>query len=918
MNNWIQAARQRERLRPRRGCLPSTCIPMLLLLGGLLVWAPMRADGQIFSISQIANTNVLVGMPITIQISITNTTGATSSLGWSLSSNPTTDASIAPTNTGPQDSTIFSWTPTQAVQVTFAVTAIQIGSQYANTMIFSVTATNSTSAGTPPYLALPFSTTNITFGMTLTLTAFATNTDGSANALTFSLGTNALAAGATIANSTPTNGLFQWTPSAAQTGFVYPMEVIVTEQTNPPLSTTQTLTVNVILTNNCVQYDQVLLAAANGGTVTLTNCPTLVVSDTIVVTASNVVLNGISNNVTIAGNNLMRLFTVLPGASLTLNGLTLLGGQSDNGGAIYNTAGGTVMLSNCVFAGNSAVGTSGTNGVDGDSDPNYGRNGTDASSGLAGVGGAILNLGALIANSCQFTNNRAAGGSGGNGGNGSSANYRGGNGGNGGAGALGFGGAIYSAGVFLSLNNCTFSGNTATGGSGGSGGTNGNPAGPFPGYQGTGGAGAEGSGAAVYSANSADMLNCIFSSNTAQGGNSAASGEAGGGHGVKGAPGGSSFGGGACLLGSGQLSDCGFTNNMATGGNGGNGGSGNYIGSRGGDGGGAVGGCLYNYGGATVVNCAFSGCGAVGGAAGVLGGGAFSGTDGQPGLSSTNAALTLTATNIVFAAGLPGGMSPAVMGPGNNLTPENSIAAGTGSSNPAQPQAGPLSDGEGAALAAALPAGAPAGVNTAPSAGPAINLPGGPAGLPGAGADRPALPRKPFVPVAAPPGTMAPVNPTNAVAPVPAAANSALEEPLPQGMIDFRAADLTQVLDIYSMMVNRTILRPATLPAPTITLTTRGQLTMREGIQALEAVLALNGIVMVNVGDKFVKAMPEAQGGSAGGRFDTNNASQYPDMGQFVTHVVQLKYAKPSELVAVRSEERRVGKECRSRWSPYH
>jgi len=45
--------------------------------------------------------------------------------------------------------------------------------------------------------------------------------------------------------------------------------------------------------------------------------------------------------------------------------------------------------------------------------------------------------------------------------------------------------------------------------------------------------------------------------------------------------------------------------------------------------------------------------------------------------------------------------------------------------------------------------------------------------------------------------------------------------------------------------------------------------------------------------------MPEAQGGSAGGRFDTNSAAQYPEMGQFVTHVVQLKYAKPSELVPV-------------------
>jgi general secretion pathway protein D len=141
--------------------------------------------------------------------------------------------------------------------------------------------------------------------------------------------------------------------------------------------------------------------------------------------------------------------------------------------------------------------------------------------------------------------------------------------------------------------------------------------------------------------------------------------------------------------------------------------------------------------------------------------------------------------------------------------------------------------------------------------------------------------------------------PTNAVTLPPGATNSSLEEPLPQGMIDFRAADLNQVLDIYSMMVNRTILRPATLPAPTITLTTHGQLTVREGIQALEAVLGLNGITMVNMGDKFVKAMPEAQGITAGARFDTNSAALLPEMGQYMTHVVQLKYAKPSEMLAV-------------------
>ena len=42
----------------------------------------------------------------------------------------------------------------------------------------------------------------------------------------------------------------------------------------------------------------------------------------------------------------------------------------------------------------------------------------------------------------------------------------------------------------------------------------------------------------------------------------------------------------------------------------------------------------------------------------------------------------------------------------------------------------------------------------------------------------------------------------------------------------------------------------------------------------------------------------------------------------FETTSVAAKLAKDLDLnvqaVAIRSEERRVGKECRSRWSPYH
>jgi general secretion pathway protein D len=150
-------------------------------------------------------------------------------------------------------------------------------------------------------------------------------------------------------------------------------------------------------------------------------------------------------------------------------------------------------------------------------------------------------------------------------------------------------------------------------------------------------------------------------------------------------------------------------------------------------------------------------------------------------------------------------------------------------------------------------------------------------------------------PAAPAPGLPAP-DQTDGV-PAPAAV-AAPEEMIPQGMIDFRAADINQVLDVYSDLVKRTILRPTALPAPTITLKTQTALTKKEAIQALDAVLAINGISMINMGDKFVKAVPAASSGQVGAPWSNLTPTNMPDLGQYVTHVVQLKYSKPTELVA--------------------
>jgi general secretion pathway protein D len=139
------------------------------------------------------------------------------------------------------------------------------------------------------------------------------------------------------------------------------------------------------------------------------------------------------------------------------------------------------------------------------------------------------------------------------------------------------------------------------------------------------------------------------------------------------------------------------------------------------------------------------------------------------------------------------------------------------------------------------------------------------------------------------PDTNAPATPAN---------TAPAEETIPPGDINFQGVDVDQVLDVYAKLVGRTVLR-AGLPAAQIVLKTETPLTKTEAIQALQAVLALNNISLINVGDKFVKALPSDQAGTAGADFSHANASQLPDLGSYVTRIVQLKYVKPTEMVPI-------------------
>ena len=176
-------------------------------------------------------------------------------------------------------------------------------------------------------------------------------------------------------------------------------------------------------------------------------------------------------------------------------------------------------------------------------------------------------------------------------------------------------------------------------------------------------------------------------------------------------------------------------------------------------------------------------------------------------------------------------------------------------------------------------------INTNAVPNPPINPTGAPA--PGT----PAFPNLPTEPAATQPGADTGAGAAAATTPSP-------EEIFPAGNINFQGVDVSQVLDVYAKLVGRTLLR-ATLPQAPIILKTETPLTRSEAIQALQAVLALNGISVVNIGDKFVKVLPVADANSAGAPFDEAEAGQLPNLGTYVTHIVQLKYTKPSEMVPI-------------------
>src|SRR5262245_54981714 len=108
------------------------------------------------------------------------------------------------------------------------------------------------------------------------------------------------------------------------------------------------------------------------------------------------------------------------------------------------------------------------------------------------------------------------------------------------------------------------------------------------------------------------------------------------------------------------------------------------------------------------------------------------------------------------------------------------------------------------------------------------------------------------------------------------------EKLTPAQTIQFEQAELAQVLKVYAEISGRSIIRAANLPDIKITFSNQSPMTSVEALQALDTVLAAQGIAMVFLGTQYVKAVPAKEANLEPGPVVELDPEQLPDSSSYL------------------------------------
>jgi len=149
-------------------------------------------------------------------------------------------------------------------------------------------------------------------------------------------------------------------------------------------------------------------------------------------------------------------------------------------------------------------------------------------------------------------------------------------------------------------------------------------------------------------------------------------------------------------------------------------------------------------------------------------------------------------------------------------------------------------------------------------------------------------------PAPAAPAAASPAPVAGVVAAVPLPGLSGADQ---VGPVILRDETVAQVLDLMQRWTGKSILRPQALPASVYTLSLPASITRDEALLAIETLLNLNGIAVIQQGDKFLKVVPNLVAKSESPALIAGSTLTLPPSGRIATKIYTLKHANAQEFV---------------------
>ena len=117
------------------------------------------------------------------------------------------------------------------------------------------------------------------------------------------------------------------------------------------------------------------------------------------------------------------------------------------------------------------------------------------------------------------------------------------------------------------------------------------------------------------------------------------------------------------------------------------------------------------------------------------------------------------------------------------------------------------------------------------------------------------------------------------------------------GPMMLRDETIGQVLELLQRWTGKTVLRPQALPASLYTLSLPATATRNDALLAIETLLSLNGVAVIQQGDKFLKVVPNNVAKAESPTLLSESALSLPPSGRVASKIFLLKHANGQEVV---------------------